>query len=441
MRERFRSARTAGAGGRCLALLAVSALAVACGTSSGTGASGSGASGSAPTSSTDTRSSAVTNYAAYAKGKAGRADSSLSPVTIGWVNQQGGTLAYPDATAAAQAAVRYINSRLGGIAGHPLRLDTCFIATNESEGTSCGQQLVNNPSVHVVLYGTLITGDNSFQAVDNGTKPILMANAISPSDGTAKNAYIYNGTPASIFGGIATYLTGTVHAKHVSIIYPQNAQTAAGVQSLETALKSVGVTPKVVGFDETATDVTAPAVAAGVQTADAVVAVIATPTACVAAAKALESLNVTVPIVGFANCFTTQVAKGLGGSLPHWVVDSTDANFNDTSEPGVRTYLSASASAGLPSSTARDTDAELDWALVMTAARFLNEAGGADATSAAIARAAKSFRGPMMLGGASIRCGAYPSAPALCGAQSREYKYLGNGKYQALTGWINPAGM
>ena len=72
-------------------------------------------------------SSSITNYVAYTDGTATAANPRLSPVTIGWVNQQGGGLAFPNATLGAQAAVKYINTRLGGINGHPLQLATCFI--------------------------------------------------------------------------------------------------------------------------------------------------------------------------------------------------------------------------------------------------------------------------------------------------------------------------
>ena len=70
----------------------------------------------------------MTNYQTYVGGKAGAANSSLPPVTIGFVNQQGGSQAIgPLATTGAQIAVKYINTELGGIGGHPLKLSTCFI--------------------------------------------------------------------------------------------------------------------------------------------------------------------------------------------------------------------------------------------------------------------------------------------------------------------------
>ena len=127
----------------------------------GCGASQSSSSGATSTSaqassSTTTGggggSGAVTDLSSYTKGGSGAANNSLSPVTLGWVNQQGGPLGFPNSTAGAEAAVKYVNSYLGGIGGHPLQLNTCFVVGSEQEGNTCGDQLVNNTSVKAVLY-------------------------------------------------------------------------------------------------------------------------------------------------------------------------------------------------------------------------------------------------------------------------------------------------
>src|SRR5262249_35441161 len=65
----------------------------------------------------------VTDYVAYTGGKAGPADNSLPPVTIGFVNQQGGQQVIgAHATDGAEMAVKYINAELGGVDGHPVQL-------------------------------------------------------------------------------------------------------------------------------------------------------------------------------------------------------------------------------------------------------------------------------------------------------------------------------
>jgi branched-chain amino acid transport system substrate-binding protein len=426
---------------RLVALALSTALLTAGCAGDGTGTTaGGGSAGPTATSSGDPW--AVTDLVNYTGGTDGVANDSLSPVTIGWVNQQGGTLGFPAATDGATAAVKYINTHLGGIGGHPVKLHTCFVVENEQDGNACGLELVNDKAVHTVLYGTMIAGSQSFQAVNKGTKPILMSNSISPADATGNNIFIYDGNPASIFGGLATYVDSVLHAKSVSVIYPQDAQSTAGAASLKTALKSVGVDMQSVGFDPSTTNLTGAAVAAGAQKADAVIPLVSMPGACVAAAKAFDSLGLRAPIIATGSfCFTEATAKGLGGEAPKWMQLSTQTNVADRSQPDVQSYLEASGKSGLDARSQATSDAALAWSLVMTTARFVNAAGGADATEETIAKEAEKFRGPMLLGSAAIRCGAYPKAPGLCGAQTRVFKHTGGNDFSAATGWLEPAGM
>src|SRR6185437_725379 len=89
---------SAPAGGATTSAATSSAPAGTTSTAAGTG-TGSGGAGA----------EAVTDYLKYVDGKGGKANASLPPVTIGWINQQGGQQAIgPLATAGAQMAVKYI---------------------------------------------------------------------------------------------------------------------------------------------------------------------------------------------------------------------------------------------------------------------------------------------------------------------------------------------
>lgn len=383
----------------------------------------------------------VTDLVAYVGGATGAADTNLEPVKIGWVNQQGGSLEFPDATAGAQAAVRYINEKLGGIGGHPLALSTCYVVDNEQEGNTCGLQMANDGGIKAVLFGTLMAGGLSLQAVLQGAKPILMANSINPPDATGKNVFIYNGNPSTIFGGIGTYLHNS-GAKTVAAIYPQDAQSAAGVAELRKVLSGLGIQLKAVGFDPASTNLTAAAVAANVQGADVVVPLVSSPAHCVAAAKALKSLAVKAAIVSSGSfCFSEAVAKGLGGEAPQWHQLVTQSNVADTSLPDVMAYLEQSTTVGLSADEQTNSDATLAWGLVMTAARFLNQAGGVNSTPEAIAQKAAAFTGPMLLAGQTVKCAQYQSQPGLCGAQSRVFQHTGANSFTAVSNWLTPSGL
>jgi hypothetical protein len=143
--------------------------------SAATAASGTASPSSAGTSTASAFAGSVTNYPGYV-GASGPANSSLSPVTIGWVNEQGGppSETFPQATLAAQATVKYINSQLGGIHGHPVKLATCFIAAVEAQGTTCGDQMVNTKGVEAIAEGLDAVGNASMYGVVNGAIPTLV---------------------------------------------------------------------------------------------------------------------------------------------------------------------------------------------------------------------------------------------------------------------------
>ena len=140
----------------------------------------------------------MTNYLTYVNGKRGKADPKKSKIYIGWVNQQGGQVVIGGlATAGPQLAVKYVNDELGGVGGHPVALVTCFIKSNEEEGTTCGQKLVNDKRISVIASGAVATGAQSFFATIRGAKPVVTGVAVTPVDGAQKNAIVLFGDAAA----------------------------------------------------------------------------------------------------------------------------------------------------------------------------------------------------------------------------------------------------
>src|SRR5262249_10554421 len=82
-----------------VAVVCAATMVVAVGCSSGaTGQNAGGGNSLAPVQDKSDATNAVTDYLGYVKGKAGAANPTLSPISIGWVNQQGGTQDSPEAT-------------------------------------------------------------------------------------------------------------------------------------------------------------------------------------------------------------------------------------------------------------------------------------------------------------------------------------------------------
>ncbi len=257
-------------------------------------------------------SGAVTNYVKYVGGKAGKANPKLSPVQIGFFNQQGGAVVIgADATTGAQTAVKYANKNLGGIAGHPIKLVTCFIKTSEQEGTTCGQQFRANKNIDVIDEGGVGTGVDTLYAALAGTKPVIAGVAVTAVDATQKNAVILLGDGLHVLAPYGTYAKQVLHAKTAAVVYENEPGIGPNAQAWINALKAEGITVNSVAYDPTQTDLTGPLTSANAASADIVIPG-TDANGCVNMANALKQIGVTNPkkIVANPLCLNAQVISG-----------------------------------------------------------------------------------------------------------------------------------
>jgi branched-chain amino acid transport system substrate-binding protein len=426
-----------------MAVFALAAIAVA---SCSSGSPGSSSAGQSPSSAPSAApgsggagQKSVTNYLTYTDGKAGQADSSLPPVSIGWINQQGGQQQIgPLATAGAQMAVKYINTQLGGVGGHPVQLKTCYITAAEEEGTTCGQQLAANKSVSVIDEGAVAIGIQSFYSTIGSAKPVIVGVAATPVDSVQKNAVILFGDVTHVLGPFGTYAKDVLHAKTAALVYPNIAGITEGASAIAASLQKAGVKVKKVGYDESQTDLIGPLTSAGAQTADMVIPY-SDSSGCVNLAKGLKQLGITdaKKIVSAPLCLNGQVAAGLGGDFPIWTYAIASSLFGDKTDPGMPAYIKA---AGKYSTPADEPDPWniVAFAQVLTTVRFLNQLGYAKITPKAVLAKAKAFTGPVALGAPALQCGKYPAAPAVCNDRAQFFEYHGKHEFTKVAGWLQP---
>ena len=380
----------------------------------------------------------VTNYLTYIGGKAGKANPKLSPVYIGTINTQGGqVLVGPNWTKGAQLAVQYINTYLGGVQGHPIKLVTCNTTSAEEEGTKCGQQFANDKRVSVILFGAVAVGNQSFYAALGGKKPVVSGVALLPVDATQKNEFALFGTNDSVLGPWGTFAKTQLHAKTAAVIYPQVPGIDVGAKVEKTSLEDAGIATKLVGFDPTSTDLTGPLTAAGAQTADIVVPQ-SDAADCVNVAKTLQQLGVPgSKIVSNPLCLSGQVAAGLGGDLAPWVYGIASTLAGDTTDPAAKPYVAAMTKLH-QAALAQDAWVIVSWGQVLTTVKEMNALGVKNLTPAKLMTAIRNFKGPQALGAPSLDCGKYKTEPAACNDQTQFFQYMGKGVFKRLTGWLRP---
>jgi branched-chain amino acid transport system substrate-binding protein len=379
----------------------------------------------------------ITTFVNYVCGKAGSANPSLSPALIGWANDQGGTIIStgPEATAASQLAVNWVNKYAGGISGHPLKLATCLIKNSEEEGLACGDQFLANKNIHVIDYGSTEIGGATIDSTVNGKIPLIEGFANAAPDLTTPNTYILFTAGPYAYYGFGTFVAQHLHAKTAAVLYPQGTAYESFASAAKVALAAEGVKSTVIGYSPTSTALEGALTAAGAPSAGAVVLVGGTPASCVALNKGLNTLGVSSSkVVGDFSCGISSEKAGYGGDLPHWYFGEAQSGDSLTnSSVGVQ-YRKALAEFGATSNT---TDVWYSgmFGVILTLAQFMNRVGYSHLSNAAMAAQAKAFRGPLLLGEPHPLCGKYPDAKPLCGGGDHFFQYLGNGKFKAIGAW------
>ncbi len=379
----------------------------------------------------------VTDFQQYVGGSAGTA--SGSPVTIGWVNMQGGppSQTFPEATRAAQATVKYINSTLGGVHGHPVQLATCFIVTSEAQGTTCGQQMLNTKGVDVIVEGIDAIGNASMYSVLNGSISTMIGVSADPADDTGKNAFELEGSGTSATVAFGPFMRKQFpSAKTVAIAY-QNLPGAVPIsQAIQKSAKANGFTVTMLPYSSTATDLTG--TATQLESADIMV-----PDCgfvdCPLMAKALNSIGASKPTISVP-LWTDLPGKAYpNGDLPQWIAGEATANLADQTDPGVAAYFKTIEGAGLSPADAISPFSGVAFGSLLLAVKLMNQIPFSSLNPAAVTAALKAYKGPIPLGPTTIDCSGelYPADKNACSDYDQFYQYKGQGQWKLLEGWSN----
>jgi branched-chain amino acid transport system substrate-binding protein len=425
-------------------------LAAACSSSHSATATKSAPDGGA-TAAPTTPAAASNDWALkYTGGTAGLTNPSLDPIVIGYVNQEGGVPAFPEATAGTEAAVEYINKELGGIGGHQLKLKKCLVQSEE-DGQKCGTELVNDPTIKAVLTGTLTTGGDSLYKVIASRLPVVVGNPVSNPDFLTKGIAAFTPGSPGVIQGLGVFVARNLSTpdkpiKKVAVVYGDNDGAKAAVNVLfNPVLKKLGVTNiKAVPVADTATgpDVQAAVQAAGAGDADVLVPLV-TQQGCIATYDALKALGITPSVVTTGLCLGTQMTQHLKdvgdkGQVPErWYFGSYGYSYFLPDQPsGMATYVAKVKQYGGPN-VEYTGFAGPQFANVMTIAKFLNAIGPDKITADLIKAQVQSFAGPMMMTAGPMACGKVsPVFQSLCGAEMGIEQYL-NGKWVPIADALN----
>ncbi|MER5491507.1 ABC transporter substrate-binding protein [Streptomyces sp. NPDC002490] len=404
--------------GVCLALTACS---------SGDGSAGAGAESAGSTS------EAAAFYRDFTGAGEGKAQG--EPITVGWVNLEGGDVSFPEVTESAEAAVALVNEELGGVGGRPIELRKCAIVTSEEQGQACAQEMLNDDEIDLVIEGVAPIGTGAFHQTMAGRKPVIVTNPTTVADTVAANSY---GISAGAFTSetYSSYVTETVRAKTVGLLN-RNDDPAAVAQGkrIRGLLETAGVKVNQSTYSGTTSDFTAPLTATGGNSNDALIVVAVSPPACIGVAKAVKQMAISKPVIGGFTCVSEAVRDGLGDFAPWTYIYTYENTALPEASPAVSAYRT----------TMEKHDKEqlgglapAGFAGVMTAVRTLVEAGS-DRTPEKLSELLTATKSGAPMFSPVLAFGAFPEEGALGTKSARAYTYEGNGTWEDATDgkWIN----
>jgi branched-chain amino acid transport system substrate-binding protein len=416
-------------GAALVACLALAVGAAACGSddssSSSSGSAAAPASTAAGTTSTPAstagkvKQSTIDAGLAFTGGKAGKADASLPPVTIGYVNQEGGAPSFVEYHGVTTEAVKFINNELGGIDGHPIKLEECIIQAEE-DGQKCGAQFRANKDIHIAILGLAVVGNLSFYKTVGNAFPVLVDVAATGPDGTTKGVYNLDAGGLGVLNAEATAVKA-IDAKTVALLTadnPSGKNTAVTVQA--PRMKALGITPKVVLFPDTATtpDFVTSLTNSGGDKADALAFNPSANAQCNQVYDSLKQLGADTPVITNVFCAADEVVKHIGDGMNGWVFSSFGWNPRVAGDPQGDAYTDVMAAAGKPELTNAGYTFK-SFADLMAIAKFGTDIGYDNLSAKAFDDAINGWAGPGWMIPGSMKCGAQKVLISICGTAAR----------------------
>lgn len=368
----------------------------------------------------------------FSGGSPGQAASG-DPITIGVINQEGGAVSDPEVSAAIQAVFDYLNAEQGGVAGRPLEMKLCKIASSEEEAQQCAQQMLNDDAVQVVLQGGLNVGTQAVHQTIGDAKPTIVTLGNPGPDTVAANTYILNPGANAAIGGVTTYALSQGY-KSVALVADSNPGNLAIMGIAAEVMGGAGLEVTTTTFPEGTTDLTPTLTSALSTNPDAISPIVVSESGCAAVAKSLGQIETTASVLATSLCASDSLRESLG-DLPKWAFEATTLLQYAPDATGQVAFYQAVMGQYAPADTNLGLGAPAAFGGAFALANILNGIDG-ELSSASIADAAKAFTGPVLMGTPKLKFGSVPDQPALGGRSDLFYIYKGDNAWDQ-TDWQN----
>jgi len=315
-------------------LAAAIAIGAAACSSSSSSTAGSAGSSAASTSSGSAVSTA--GLSAYLPGKAAGG----TPVKVGLINNEGSSpQSEPSVGDAAEAAASYANAELGGIGGHPIKVDRCGENEDTASATACANRMVQD-NVSVVVIGSTSMGAVMVPIITKAGIPYVSVTGSAAQELTTPGTFMWSGGYEATLTGFAKYAAQHDYKKVTAFVV--NVPSAiAGAKQLGTPLfKAQGVGFTIEGVPSGVPDATSQ-VTAGLSGNPNAALIIADEGTCTSVLKALNVVSPGLPAMGITSCLTTSATQALGSAMNGVKIFGASAPQADDAEAKLYRYVMA----------------------------------------------------------------------------------------------------
>jgi branched-chain amino acid transport system substrate-binding protein len=252
------------------------------------------------------------------------------PVKIGLITNEGGTgISQPETREAADAARRYANDNLGGIAGRPIEFVVCKTKEEPATARDCANRMVEQKVAAVVLTSSGL-GGSMVPIVTQAGIPWTTAVATSNAESTSTHAFSWTGGFSGNLASMAEYAKEKKYKKVTAFVIDVPSAVAGAEAVGKPVFAKAGIELKIVKVAAGTPDAT-PAVSAALQDKPDAISIVGESTVCTAVLQALSTLGSDAGRMILQPCVAPEVVDALGASMDGaQVFSSFDASSDDT---------------------------------------------------------------------------------------------------------------
>jgi branched-chain amino acid transport system substrate-binding protein len=363
------------------------------------------------------------------------------PIKVGFISLENSPVAsFPESREAAQAAVKYVNTELGGGDGHPIELVICKASGTPEGSSKCANQFVEEGVVSVTGGADLNT-DVSLPILAAAGIPLTGAAAVGFTEFTDPNSYLFSGASLSQWAALDRYVARSLEAKKVSLVHADIPQGELAATTFGKALLAKeGITDvKLVPEDQNAPDFTS-AVNIAVEDSPDVVMVMMAGSACGGVMQAKQSLGIDIPFVYSSSCAAADILKQYGSAAQGDYFASDFTFYGDLKDPDVKIYR-AKLKKYAPKKHALSSLSQFGFSNVMNLKAQFDEIGFDNLTSESLKAALDATKDQANFMAHPYTCDRKQVnlATAVCDTYAIVYQYKKTKMVDVSDGWVSGA--